>query len=110
VVAYYEMTLEISISIFSARPHTIEPKTYFEKWSAVISWFFIVTEVIFLILFIPFLAVPCLDPIQRFEKYKERVGAVYENIDFHRYASRLVPLMFVFKRVAFAVGCFYVKK
>jgi hypothetical protein len=104
------MTLEILISIFSARPHTKEPKTYFEKWSAVLSWFFIVTEIIFLILFIPFLIVPCQDPIQRFEKYKERVGAVYKNINFHKYASRLMPLVFVFKRVAFAVGCFYIKK
>jgi hypothetical protein len=91
-------------------PHTKQPKTYFEKWSAYISWFFIVTETIFLALFIPFLIVPCQDPVQRFEKYKERVGGVYEKINYRKYVNRLIPLFFVFKRVAFAIGCWYIKK
>jgi hypothetical protein len=63
-----------------------------------------------LALFIPFLIVPCQDPVQRFEKYKERVGAVYENINYRKYVNRLVPIFFVLKRVAFAVGCWYIKK
>jgi hypothetical protein len=75
-----------------------------------LNWFFIVTEAIFLLLFISFLLTPCLNPTQRFEKYKDRVGAVYENIEFRKYGSRLIPLFFVLKRAAFAVGCFYLKK
>ena len=86
----------------------MKPETFFHKWSAALNWFFIVTEGIFLLLFTSFLLIPC-QAVERFEKYKDKVGAVYDNIDYHSYASRLVPLFFVVKRVTFAVGCWYVK-
>lgn len=52
---------------------------------------------------------PCSDPEIRMTKYIERVGSVYENIDYSKRANRSVPMFFIFKRVLFAVGCWYIK-
>lgn len=42
-------------------------------------------------------------------RFKAKVGAVYENIDYSKWSNRLIPLYFILKRVSFAVGCWYVK-
>jgi hypothetical protein len=87
----------------------MKPDTFYEKWSTSLTWFFIVTEGLFLLLFILFIFFPCPDPASRMDKYKKRVGAIYENIDYTKFINRLVPLVFVMKRVAFAMGCWFIK-
>jgi hypothetical protein len=42
-------------------------------------------------------------------RLKAKVGAIYENIDYSKWSNRLLPLYFIVKRVAFAVGCWYIK-
>jgi hypothetical protein len=42
-------------------------------------------------------------------RFKARVGAIYENIDYSKWSNRLIPLYFILKRVSFAVGCWYIK-
>jgi hypothetical protein len=87
----------------------MKPDTLYEKWSASLTWFFIVTEGLFLLLFVLFVFLPCSDPAKRMNKYKNRVGAIYDNIDYTKFLNRLVPLVFIMKRVAFAIGCWYIK-
>jgi hypothetical protein len=55
---YYGCTVEIFVSIFSGLPHLMEPKDIYEKWSSVINWFFIVTEVHYVLLIIILLYYP----------------------------------------------------
>jgi hypothetical protein len=109
VAFYYEATLELCISIFSALPHAFKPVTYFEYWSASLTWFFIVTQGLFLIIFIFFVFLPWPDPALRMKKHEERVGAIYTNIDYNKVLNRLIPMIFILKRIAFAVGCWYIK-
>jgi len=54
---YYETSLELLVSSFSALPHSIKPANYIETWSAVLAWFFMVTNGIFLLGLIWFMLV-----------------------------------------------------
>jgi hypothetical protein len=108
-VFYYETSLEICISIFSALPHTMNPVNTYDKWSAGMTWFFSISFGLFLICLVVFMFLPCPDPEQRMTRFKAKVGGVYSNIDYSKWGNRLVPLFFVLKRVAFAVGCWYIK-
>jgi hypothetical protein len=96
------------VSAFSALPHSIKPTNYIEIWSAGITWFFLVTNGIFLLGLIWFMLVGS-DPELRLNKYKERVGAIYTKIDYSSFMNRLVPIYFVLKRELFAVSCWYIK-
>lgn len=109
VAFYYEATLEIFISIFCAMGHLLSPTDYFETWSAVIGWFFIVTEAVFLVWFVAFMFFPCPRPHLRMEEYIDNVGSVYENIYYSNWANRLIPLLFVLKR-AFMPFCIFLVK
>jgi hypothetical protein len=39
---------------------------------------------------------------ERFEKYKGRIGFIYENYDYTKPENRLVSFFFVLRRVVFA--------
>lgn len=69
-------------------------------------WFFIVTEFIFLIFFMLFFYLP--NAQERMEKYENRVGSLYSNIN-KTFSGRMMPLYFILKRIMFAVGVFYIK-
>jgi len=43
------------------------------------------------------------------EKYKERVGGFYENIDYTKFINRLIPVLFIAKRIGFAMSVWFVK-
>jgi hypothetical protein len=107
-VFYYETSLEICISVFSAFPHSLASSTFYEQWSAGFTWFFTVTFGIFLIGLVAFMFLPCPDPELRMTKFKDRLGGIYSNIDYSKWLNRLLPLCFVLKRVVFAVGCWYI--
>jgi hypothetical protein len=53
--------------------------------------------------------VACSGTEIRLGKYEERVGAIYSNIDYTKCVNRLVPLLFIAKRVLFAVGSWFIK-
>jgi hypothetical protein len=78
----------------------------YETWSAGLCWFFIVTGGVFLIGIVGFMVAGTEESLT---KYKERVGAIYENIDYSKNVNRLVPLVFITKRVLFAASCWYLK-
>jgi hypothetical protein len=60
-------------------------------------------------MFVFFIFLPCPDPALRMKKHEERVGAIYKNINYDKLLNRLVPMVFILKRVAFALGCWYIK-
>jgi hypothetical protein len=102
------MTFENFVSIFLTLPHLKNPQNKYERWSAGLCWFFIITEGIFLLFFLLFFS-PCCKPVSRFDKYKNRVGSIYKNIDYTKGWSRLVPVIFVLKRILFVVGVWFIK-
>jgi hypothetical protein len=65
-VFYYETSLEMCISIFSALPHAQDSNkdssTIYVKWSTGFTWFFSVTFCLFLVGITGFMFVPCPDP------------------------------------------------
>jgi len=43
------------------------------------------------------------------EKYMERVGGIYEDIDYTKLLNRLTPALFIAKRIFFAVSVWFIK-
>lgn len=80
-----------------------------DTWSAAIGWFFIVTEVLFLVWLVVFMFFPCPRPYLRMEKYEDKVGSIYENIDYSNWANRCISLLFVLKRVILPVCIFFLR-
>ena len=36
-------------------------------------------------------------------------GGIYNHIDYFKVENRLIPILFMTKRIVFAYGCFYIK-
>jgi hypothetical protein len=92
-----------------AKDHLMSPENKFEKYSASHTWFLIATEVFFLVFFIGFMYFPWPNPVIRLEKHSDRVGSLYSQIDYKSFMARLIPLLFILKRIFFAVGCWFLK-
>jgi len=43
------------------------------------------------------------------EKYLDRVGGIYESIDYSKLLNRLTPALFIAKRILFAYGVWFIK-
>jgi hypothetical protein len=69
-----------------------------------------VTEGIFLLFFMGFMFFPWCNFRSRLDKYSERFGSLYDHVDHKRFSPRLVPFLFILKRVMFASGAWFVKK
>ena len=52
---------------------------------------------------------PWPSPVIRMDKYSDRVGSIYAQIDHTKFRNRLIPLFFICKRILFAVGAWYIK-
>jgi hypothetical protein len=69
-----------------------------------------ITYGIFFVAKVYFLYWPFPNPALRMEKYEARVGAIYQDLKYKEgCVKRLVPLIFVLKRAAFAYNCWYWK-
>jgi hypothetical protein len=52
---------------------------------------------------------PWPNPVKRLENHADKVGSIYKQIDHKSFLARLIPLLFIGKRVFFAVGCWFIK-
>jgi hypothetical protein len=52
---------------------------------------------------------PWLNPVTRLDKHADKVGSLYSQIDHKSFLARLIPLLFIVKRIFFAVGCWFIK-
>jgi hypothetical protein len=103
------MTLEICIAIAMQLTIINEIKNLNDEWGRALCFIFCVAYGVFLIFVLFFLLCPC-SPAKRMEKYKARVGALYEEILFsEHWANKFITIIFIFKRIAFATVFFYIK-
>ena len=104
------MSLELSISI--AMQMTIIDKTdnNNDAWGIVLGYFFLAAYGGFLV-FVLLFYFCSKNPAERMKKYKARVGALYEGINYKKnYCNKLVTVIFIFKRIFFAATYFYVRR
>ena len=59
--------------------------------------------------FMGFMFFPWCNFVSRMDKYSERFGSMYDHVDHKRLSPRLVPFLFILKRVMFASGAWFVK-
>ena len=106
---FYYSTLEICISISLASPFLYVTETINDKFDTGLTIAFIVMEVAFLVFLFCFYYWPG-DKVKRMNKYKEKVGALYEGLNYEEVPSaRLVTVFFILKRVGFVLTTFYMR-
>jgi hypothetical protein len=101
---FYLMTLEISISFFLQNRIMDSNKNANDAWGIFCYWLFGLSYAVFFIFVILFYFCTC-NPAERMEMYQERVGAIYDGINYKENSNnRLITIIFIYKRLAFTLA------
>jgi len=84
--------------------HFFNPCGYFEWASVILAYFFLIMLGLTIILIFGLL---CCARKKTLKKKKGTVGAIYSHLHYQNWLSRMIPIMFMVKRVIFAVNVFY---
>jgi hypothetical protein len=100
---FYLAALEISISIAMCWSVWNVKGEWQEAWSKGLTIAFLVMQAIFLLFFTCLFTLKCkgVGPVERMEAWTDYVGILYEGLLYkEHWANRLVPVIFMVKRIA----------
>ena len=103
------MALEFPIAIFSGITIINDVNNVNDEWGRALCIIFCVAYGFFLI-FVLFLFVCSRSPAKRMEEWEAKVGALFEGILYKVHSAyKFITVIFIAKRIAFAVCFFYLK-